>query len=96
MFKSAVIGCGAVSKNHGKALKGNEYTTLEYCVDIDYEKAVAFSETYGGVPLRDYRDLYYKDIDVVHVITPHNTATISLAVMIASRSLFISVLSIFC
>ena len=73
MLKTAVIGCGAVSKNHGKALSGNAYTTLEYCVDIDRERAEAFSKTYGGTPLTDYRDLYGKDIDAVHVITPHNT-----------------------
>ncbi len=73
MLKTAVIGCGAVSRNHGKALKNNEYTTLEYCVDIVGERARAFSETYGGKPLEDYRDLWGKDIDVVHVITPHNT-----------------------
>ena len=73
MFRSAVIGCGAVSKNHGKALKDNRYTTLEYCVDIEYEKAVAFSEKYGGVPLSDYRELFDKNIDVAHVVTPHNT-----------------------
>ena len=73
MFRTAVIGCGAVSRNHGKALMNNRYTTLEYCVDIVPERAQAFSETYGGTPLTDYRDLYGKDIDVVHVITPHNT-----------------------
>ena len=73
MFRTAVIGCGAVSRNHGKALMNNRYTTLEYCVDIVPERAKAFSETYGGKPLTDYRDLYGKDIDVVHVITPHNT-----------------------
>ena len=73
MFKSAVIGCGAVSRNHGKAPKGNKYTTLEYCVDIIPERAQAFSETYGGKPLTDYRDLYGTGIDAVHVITPHNT-----------------------
>lgn len=73
MLKSAVIGCGAVSKNHGKALLGNAYTTLEYCVDIDYEKALAFSKNYGGIPLTDYRELFDKNLDVVHVITPHNT-----------------------
>ncbi len=73
MFRTAVIGCGAVSRNHGKALMNNRYTTLEYCVDIVPERAEAFSETYGGKPLTDYRDLYGKDIDVVHVITPHNT-----------------------
>lgn len=73
MFRTAVIGCGAVSRNHGKALMNNRYTTLEYCVDIVPERAKAFSGTYGGKPLTDYRDLYGKDIDVVHVITPHNT-----------------------
>ncbi len=73
MFKTAVIGCGAVSRNHGKALMNNPWTTLEYCVDIVPERAEAFSRTYGGKPLTHYRDLYGKDIDVVHVITPHNT-----------------------
>lgn len=73
MLKTAVIGCGAVSRNHGKALVNNEYTRLEYAVDIVKERAEAFSRTYGGVPLYDYRELYGKDIDVVHVITPHNT-----------------------
>ncbi|MDD7270697.1 MAG: Gfo/Idh/MocA family oxidoreductase [Spirochaetales bacterium] len=73
MLRSAVIGCGAVSKNHGKALKNSEYTHLEYCVDIDIEKAKAFSDNYGGIPLTDYRELFDKNLDCVHVITPHNT-----------------------
>lgn len=73
MLRTAVVGCGAVSKNHGKALKDNQYTKLVYCVDIDFDKAKTFAETYGGEPLTDYRDLYDKNIDVVHVITPHNT-----------------------
>ncbi len=73
MLKTAVIGCGAVSRNHGKALLGNRYTSLEYAVDIVPSRAEQFCETYGGKPLSDYRDLYDKDIDVVHVITPHNT-----------------------
>ena len=72
-FKVAVIGCGAVSRNHGKALKNNSFASLEYCVDIVPERAQAFSETYGGKPLTDYRDLYGKGLDAVHVVTPHNT-----------------------
>jgi UDP-N-acetyl-2-amino-2-deoxyglucuronate dehydrogenase len=72
-FKVAVIGCGAVSRNHGKALKDNKYASLEYCVDLVPERAQAFSETYGGKPLTDYRDLNGKGLDAVHVITPHNT-----------------------
>lgn len=73
MLRTAVIGCGAVSRNHGKALKDNRYAKLEYCVDIIPERAKAFSETYGGIPLTDYRDLFDKGLDAVHVITPHNT-----------------------
>ena len=73
MLKTAVVGCGAVSRNHGKALVNNKYTTLEYCVDIIAERAEAFSLNYGGKPLTNYRDLFDKDIDAVHVITPHNT-----------------------
>jgi hypothetical protein len=60
MLRIAVIGCGAVSRNHGKALKNNRYATLEYCVDIIPERAKAFSETYGGIPLTDYRELFDK------------------------------------
>ncbi len=73
MLRIAVIGCGAVSRNHGKALKNNRYATLEYCVDIIPERAKAFSETFGGIPLTDYRELFDKNLDAVHVITPHNT-----------------------
>lgn len=72
-LRTAVIGCGAVSRNHGKALKDNKYTDLVAAVDIDLEKARAFAETYGGIPMTDYRALADMDIDVAHVVTPHNT-----------------------
>lgn len=71
-LRTAVIGCGAVSRNHGKALKDNEYADLLYAVDIDFEKAKTFAETYGGEPIQNYKDLCGK-IDVAHVVTPHNT-----------------------
>lgn len=69
----ALIGCGAVSRNHGKALLNNEYATLRYIVDINRDHAEKFQEKYGGEILSDYRELYEKDVDVVHVITPHYT-----------------------
>ena len=72
-LRVAVIGCGAVSRNHGKALKDNQYADLVYAVDIDRAKAEAFSEKYGGDVLVDYRDLFDRNIDVAHVVTPHNT-----------------------
>ncbi len=73
MLKAAVIGCGAVSRNHGKALMNNEYAELAYAVDVDIEKAKAFSEKFGGEPLEDYRKLPELGVDVAHVVTPHNT-----------------------
>ena len=72
-LRVAVIGCGAVSRNHGKALLNNEYAKLEYAVDIDKEKADKFAETYKGKPLYSYKELFDKKIDVAHVVTPHNT-----------------------
>ena len=70
-LKAAVIGCGAVSKNHGKALKNSSRAVLSYCVDIDKDKAEAFSKEYGGIPLTDYKELADLDVDVVHIVTPH-------------------------
>ena len=72
-LKIAVIGCGAVSRNHGKALLNSNYGELCYAVDIDKTKAQAFSETYGGQVLTDYHEIFDKSIDVAHVVTPHNT-----------------------
>lgn len=72
-FRVAVIGCGAVSKNHGKAITESDYAELIYAVDIDREKAEAFSRTYGGEVLTDYRELFDKNIDIAHVVTPHYT-----------------------
>lgn len=72
-LRVAIIGNGAVSRNHGKALQNNEYATLEYGVDIVKEKAETFCNTYGGKPLTDYRELFDKNIDCAHVVTPHNT-----------------------
>ena len=73
-YNVAVIGCGAVSKNHGKALAQNPQTTIRYAVDIDRSQAERFAATYGGTVLTDYRELFSKeDVDVVHIVTPHHT-----------------------
>lgn len=72
-LRVAVVGCGAVAKNHGKALSQSKLAELCYAVDIKRENAEAFSKVYGGEVLTDYRELYGKDVDVVHVVTPHNT-----------------------
>ncbi len=74
IFKVAVIGCGAVSRNHGQELQKNPLTRILYCVDIKQEKAQAFSERFGGIPVADYREvLSDPELDAVHVCTPHST-----------------------
>lgn len=72
-YRVAVIGCGAVSRNHGKALCGSNLAELSYAVDIDRSKAEIFSERFGGEVLTDYRELFDKNIDSAHIVTPHNT-----------------------
>lgn len=75
-FRVAVIGCGAVSKNHGKALAKSEQASIAYAVDCNRERAELFAKTYGGEVLTDYTMLFGKDdVDVVHIVTPHNTHT---------------------
>jgi predicted dehydrogenase len=69
-----VIGCGAVSKNHGKALLRSPFAEITYAVDTDRQRAQIFSSTYGGKILEDYTQLFsYDDVDVVHIVTPHYT-----------------------
>lgn len=73
-YRAAVIGCGAVAKNHGKALNKSSQAELVYAVDCDRSKAEAFAEIYGGEVLVDYHQLFEKDdVDVVHIVTPHHT-----------------------
>lgn len=69
-----VIGCGAISKNHGESVLNNSNAEIVCCVDLKKEKAQEFSEKYSGIPLTDYRELIESpDIDVVHLCTPHFT-----------------------
>ncbi len=73
-YRVAVVGCGAVSKNHGKALVQCPYTEIAYAVDCVEERAKQFSQTYGGMVLTDYTELFSRtDVDVVHIVTPHHT-----------------------
>lgn len=86
----AVVGCGAVSRNHGKAIASSKAAVLKYAVDIDLEKAKAFSGTYGGEPTDDYEKvLRDSEVDVVHVVTPHFThPELAIRAMEAGKDVF--------
>ena len=72
-FKTAVIGCGMISKNHFKALKNVENAECVVACDIRPERAAAAAETYG-IPHTEteyHRLLDNPEIDVVHICLPH-------------------------
>ena len=72
-FKTAVIGCGMISKNHFKALKNVENAECVVACDIRPERAAAAAETYG-IPHTETeyrRVLDNPEIDVVHICLPH-------------------------
>ena len=73
-LRTAVIGCGMISKNHFKALKNVENASCTAVCDIAEDKARAAAEQYGIADVyTDYRELLENpDIDVVHICTPHH------------------------
>lgn len=89
-FNIAVIGCGAISKNHGKAILESPDAQILYCVDADMEKAVGFSEKFGGIPKTDYNEVISDPrVDIVHICTPHNThAQLSIKAMERGKHVF--------
>lgn len=86
----AVVGCGAVSRNHGKAVSHSKLAHLVWAMDIDLEKAKAFSETYGGKPTDDWKQvLSDPEVDVVHIVTPHFThPRLAIEAMQAGKDVF--------
>lgn len=86
----AVVGCGAVSRNHGKAIRQSNRALLRYAVDIDLEKARLFSQTYGGEATEDYEKvLNDPQVDVIHVVTPHFThPDLAIRAMEAGKDVF--------
>ena len=67
-----IIGCGAVSVNHFKALKQLTDAKLVAVCDIDDEHLQKAVETYGVTGYKDYHDLLADErVDSVHIVTPH-------------------------
>ena len=64
-FKTAVIGCGMISKNHFKALKNVENAECVVACDIRPERAAAAAETYG-IPHTETE--YHKVLDNLSLI----------------------------
>ncbi|MEC9491033.1 MAG: Gfo/Idh/MocA family oxidoreductase [Halanaerobiales bacterium] len=70
-IKAAVIGCGNIYQVHADAIKEVENVELKYVVDIREERAKKAANRYNCSYFVEYEELLNKDIDVVHLCTPH-------------------------
>lgn len=71
-LNAAIIGCGAIHRNHVDALRLLPDVDLRAIVDVDVPKGTHLAQKYGCQFYRDYQEmLLAHDIDVVHICTPH-------------------------
>lgn len=72
MFKTAIVGCGAISKNHIEAIKDIQSTELAAFCDTNQENLQKTVEKYGGNAYSSLEEMLEKEqIDVLHICTPH-------------------------
>lgn len=72
MYKTAIVGCGAISKTHAEALRSVDNTAITAFCDPMTEKAKARADEYGGKVYSTLEDMLNKEsIDVLHICTPH-------------------------
>ncbi|MGN1248781.1 MAG: Gfo/Idh/MocA family protein [Candidatus Spyradocola sp.] len=71
-IRTALIGCGGISKVHLEALSKMDNVELVSVADIREERAKARAEQYGCAYTTDWQEYVSRDdIDVVHICTPH-------------------------
>ncbi|HYF79050.1 MAG TPA: Gfo/Idh/MocA family oxidoreductase [Symbiobacteriaceae bacterium] len=67
----AVIGCGRIAPNHGQAIAALEDAVLVAAADVIKERAVVYTDRFGGEPYMSYKEMLERpDIDVVCICTP--------------------------
>ena len=72
LFRTAVIGCGGISRNHINALLNNPRTEIIAVCDIDPEKAEKAAEKANCRAYTDYCEMIEKEeLDSVHICLPH-------------------------
>lgn len=71
-FRVGLIGCGAISHVHLRALNELPFTKLTAVCDIREERAKAAAQQFDCRPYTDYKlMLEQESLDVVHICTPH-------------------------
>ena len=75
-LNAAVIGVGAMGKNHARIYSELDGVELAAVADIDTERAVKVSSKYRCASYTDYNKMLdQEDIDVVSVVVPTNSHT---------------------
>ena len=70
-IKAAIIGCGNIHQVHADVLKKIKIADLNYMVDIKTDRAKKAAQKYNCNYLTNYKKLLNKNIDAVHICTPH-------------------------
>ena len=71
-IRTALIGCGSISKVHLDALSHMDNVELVSVADVKEDLAKARAEQYGCAYTTDWTEYVSRDdIDVVHICTPH-------------------------
>ena len=74
-IRAAIIGCGAISKNHASALTGNDRTRLVALCDVLPQRAEALRDAFAkdAAIFTDWRRMLdAAKPEAVHVCTPHD------------------------
>ncbi|MFH1789419.1 MAG: Gfo/Idh/MocA family oxidoreductase [Candidatus Altiarchaeota archaeon] len=75
-IRAAVVGVGAMGKNHARVYAELEGVELAAVADIDEERAKRISDKYRCRHYADYRKMLSgEDLDVVSVVVPTNSHT---------------------
>ncbi len=72
-LKVAMIGCGRISNVYREVFKKlSDDVEVVYAVDTDEKKALDFAQDFPNCKaLTDYKEILGKEVDVVHIATPH-------------------------
>ena len=90
MLKTALVGCGNVSRMHFSALAQLGCAGITAVCDIVPGRADAKAKEYGAAAYYDFDDMLTNaGFDVLHICTPHYLhPTMAIAAMEAGKSVF--------
>lgn len=72
-LRVAIIGCGEISDIHIKHILSYNHAKLVGVYDINIERAIRKSEVYNVPYVNSIDELISLNLDVCHVLTPHDT-----------------------